>query len=48
MQPSTRPRPTGWRVQPREQRTILLIGDAFVSIMALLAGLYFWGQRMPG
>jgi exopolysaccharide biosynthesis polyprenyl glycosylphosphotransferase len=45
MQPTTRTWPTGWRVRPREQRNILLIGDAFVSIIALFAGLYFWGQK---
>jgi exopolysaccharide biosynthesis polyprenyl glycosylphosphotransferase len=45
MQPSTRPRPIGWRVGSREQRVILLIGDAFVSIVALFGGLYFWGQK---
>jgi exopolysaccharide biosynthesis polyprenyl glycosylphosphotransferase len=41
----TRPRPTGWRVRPREQRTILLIGDLLVSLVALIGGLYFWGQK---
>ena len=45
MRPSTRSRPTGWRVGLREQRTILLIGDACVSLLALFGGLYFWGQR---
>ena len=45
MQPPTRPRPIGWRVRVREQRTILLIGDAFVSLLALFGGLYFWGQK---
>ncbi|MRR32263.1 hypothetical protein EG834_18485, partial [bacterium] len=40
-----RPRPSGWRVRPREQRTILLVGDIIVSVIALLAGLYFWGQK---
>jgi exopolysaccharide biosynthesis polyprenyl glycosylphosphotransferase len=45
MQPSARSRPIGWRVNPREQRTILLIGDALVSIVALFGGLYFWGQK---
>jgi exopolysaccharide biosynthesis polyprenyl glycosylphosphotransferase len=29
----------------REQRAILLIGDAFVSLLALFGGLYFWGQK---
>jgi exopolysaccharide biosynthesis polyprenyl glycosylphosphotransferase len=45
MQPPTRPRPIGWRVRVREQRTILLLGDAFVSLLALFGGLYFWGQK---
>jgi exopolysaccharide biosynthesis polyprenyl glycosylphosphotransferase len=45
MQASVRPRASGWRVRPREQRAILLIGDAFVSIMALFGGLYFWAQK---
>jgi exopolysaccharide biosynthesis polyprenyl glycosylphosphotransferase len=42
---SVRPKAAGWRVRPREQRTILLVGDLFVSLLALLGGLYFWGQR---
>ena len=45
MQASARPKPIGWRVRTREQRTILLIGDAFASILALFSGLYFWGQK---
>jgi exopolysaccharide biosynthesis polyprenyl glycosylphosphotransferase len=45
MQPSTRPRPVGWRVRSRDQRIILLIGDALVSIIALFCGLYFWGSK---
>jgi exopolysaccharide biosynthesis polyprenyl glycosylphosphotransferase len=45
MQSSPRPRMTGWRVRTREQRTILLIGDLFVSILSLLGGLYFWAQK---
>jgi exopolysaccharide biosynthesis polyprenyl glycosylphosphotransferase len=45
MQPFVRPKPTGWRVRPRDQRTILLIGDLFVSVLALLGGLYFWGRK---
>ncbi|HEX7542151.1 MAG TPA: hypothetical protein VF352_08475, partial [Anaerolineales bacterium] len=45
MRPLSRPRPKGWRVRPREQRTILLIGDLFVSVLALFGGLYFWGQK---
>jgi exopolysaccharide biosynthesis polyprenyl glycosylphosphotransferase len=45
MQPLSHSRPSGWRVRPREQRTILLGGDLFVSVLALLGGLYFWGQK---
>src|SRR5664280_470675 len=45
MQSSIRPRPIGWRVRSRDQRIILLIGDAFVSTIALFGGLYFWGQQ---
>jgi len=45
MQPLSRPRPKGWRVRPREQRSILLSGDLLVSVLALIGGLYFWGQK---
>jgi exopolysaccharide biosynthesis polyprenyl glycosylphosphotransferase len=45
MRPLSRPRPIGWRTRPNEQRTILLSGDLFVSVLALLSGLYFWGQK---
>jgi exopolysaccharide biosynthesis polyprenyl glycosylphosphotransferase len=45
MQPSARSRLIGWRVRAREQRTILLLGDALASILALFGGLYFWGQK---
>ena len=45
MQASNRPRPIGWRVRSRDQRIILLIGDAFVSTIALFGGLYFWGSK---
>ena len=40
-----RTRSSGWRVRPREQRTILLAGDLLVAILALMGGLYFWGQK---
>jgi exopolysaccharide biosynthesis polyprenyl glycosylphosphotransferase len=36
---------SGWRIRPRDQRTILLVGDLLVSIVALICGLYFWGQK---
>ncbi len=45
MRPLSHPRPNSWRVRPREQRTILLSGDLFVSLLALFGGLYFWGQK---
>jgi exopolysaccharide biosynthesis polyprenyl glycosylphosphotransferase len=45
MQSFARSRQIGWHVRTREQRTILLIGDAFASIFALFGGLYFWGQK---
>jgi exopolysaccharide biosynthesis polyprenyl glycosylphosphotransferase len=45
MQSNTKARTSNWRVRPREQRTILLTGDLVVSIIALLGGLYFWGQK---
>lgn len=44
---NSRPRPSGWRIRPGEQRTILIIGDLIVSIIALFGGLYFWGQKDP-
>lgn len=34
-----------WRLRPQEQRAILFFGDLFVSVLALFAGLYFWGQK---
>jgi exopolysaccharide biosynthesis polyprenyl glycosylphosphotransferase len=45
MAPLIHPRPNNWRVRPREQRTILLVGDLFFSVLALFGGLYFWGQK---
>ncbi len=45
MQTISRPRPGGWRIRPREQRTILIAGDLIAAILALLGGLYFWGQK---
>ena len=45
MQPFARPRPTGWRVRPREQRTILLMGDLLAGFLALAAALYIWSLR---
>jgi exopolysaccharide biosynthesis polyprenyl glycosylphosphotransferase len=45
MQMLSHPRPSNWRVRPREQRTILVMGDLVVSVLALFGGLYFWGQK---
>ena len=45
MQSSTHPRPIGWRVRPRDQRTILLISDLLVGYIALAVALFIWGLR---
>jgi exopolysaccharide biosynthesis polyprenyl glycosylphosphotransferase len=45
MQTIPRPKTTGWRVRIREQRTILMIGDLFVGIIALFGSLYLWWRR---
>jgi exopolysaccharide biosynthesis polyprenyl glycosylphosphotransferase len=34
-----------WRLTARERRFIILIGDLFVSIIALFVALYFWAQK---
>ncbi|MDP2975932.1 MAG: sugar transferase [Anaerolineales bacterium] len=39
------PKPSGWRVRPSEQRTILLLGDLVVAAIALFVALYIWGRR---
>jgi exopolysaccharide biosynthesis polyprenyl glycosylphosphotransferase len=36
---------TRWRLKPTERRVMLMTGDLLVSIFALLAAMYFWGQR---
>ncbi|MBM3153337.1 MAG: sugar transferase [Chloroflexi bacterium] len=33
----------GWRIRPREAFTLLLLGDLFAGIAALLPALYIWG-----
>lgn len=39
----TRPlKPLRWRLHTAERRVILIIGDLFVSSVALLIGLYYW------
>jgi exopolysaccharide biosynthesis polyprenyl glycosylphosphotransferase len=45
MQSSTQPKPTGWRVRPRDQRTILLVSDLLVAYLALVAALFIWRLR---
>jgi exopolysaccharide biosynthesis polyprenyl glycosylphosphotransferase len=45
MQSSTHPKPTGWRVRPRDQRTILLITDLLVAYVALAVALFLWTLR---
>ena len=45
MATSTHPRPTGWRIRPRDQRTILLISDFLVAYVALAAALFIWRLR---
>lgn len=32
-----------WRFRPSERRVVLVVGDLFLSLVALLIGLYFWG-----
>lgn len=34
-----------WRIRTEERQAILLIGDLIAAFLALLIGLYFWGQR---
>lgn len=36
---------TRWWLRPGEQRTILILGDLFVSLLALIFALYFWGTQ---
>jgi exopolysaccharide biosynthesis polyprenyl glycosylphosphotransferase len=45
MKSTSRPSLNSWRVRPREQRTILVTGDLVVSVLALIGGLFVWGQR---
>lgn len=33
-----------WRLRATERRVLLLIGDLFVTLIALLSALYFWAQ----
>lgn len=36
---------TRWRFQPSEQRTILILGDLLISILAIFLALYIWGTQ---
>src|SRR5512135_904102 len=45
MATSAHPRQTGWRVRPRDQRTLLLFSDLLVAYVALAAALYIWSLR---
>ncbi len=45
MASSTRPRQNGWRVRPRDQRTLLLLSDLLVAYVALVAALFIWSLR---
>ncbi len=38
-------KPIFWRLRPGERRTILLIGDLLVTLVALFIALYFWAYR---
>jgi len=33
---------TTWRLRPGEQRALLLLGDFFMAVLALLGGIYVW------
>jgi exopolysaccharide biosynthesis polyprenyl glycosylphosphotransferase len=45
MAASTQPRPLGWRVRSRDQRTILFISDLLVAYVALAISLFIWSLR---
>jgi exopolysaccharide biosynthesis polyprenyl glycosylphosphotransferase len=45
MASSAPPRQSGWRVRPRDQRTLLLIIDILVAYLALGGALFFWSLR---
>jgi exopolysaccharide biosynthesis polyprenyl glycosylphosphotransferase len=45
MQPTTRTKPSGWRLRSREKRSILLIGDLLFAFLALAMALYLWSLR---
>jgi|YNPNPStandDraft_1061719.scaffolds.fasta_scaffold34468_2 exopolysaccharide biosynthesis polyprenyl glycosylphosphotransferase len=43
----TRPKSGRWRLRPREQRTLLQLGDLLFAVLALVISLYFWGLQDP-
>ena len=45
MKSTSHPSLNSWHVRPREQRAILITGDLLVSVLALIGGLFVWGQR---
>lgn len=44
---TTKPKNGRWRLRPREQRTLLQIGDLLFAVLALVVALYFWGLQDP-
>jgi exopolysaccharide biosynthesis polyprenyl glycosylphosphotransferase len=45
MASSAPPKQSGWRVRPRDQRTLLIIIDILVAYLALAGALFFWNLR---
>ncbi len=45
MRPTARLKMPTWRLRPREQRTILLIGDFLIGYLALAAAIFAWSLR---
>lgn len=42
---TAKPKPPAWRMRPRDQRTLLIIGDLFAAYASLVAALILWGVR---
>jgi exopolysaccharide biosynthesis polyprenyl glycosylphosphotransferase len=45
MHSNSKARNSGWRVQAREKRSILFLGDLFMAFLALGLALYLWSLR---
>ncbi|MFH2101776.1 MAG: sugar transferase [Chloroflexota bacterium] len=45
MAPESKNRRSGWRVHPREQQSILVIGDFLVAYLGLAAAIFAWSLR---